>query len=182
MVRDIGWDTVFSAYYHPIQRKYTTQQPVGSEALVQQGPPVRKADPMAQRCLTMAGRKILLHRSNDLSPLPPPWKLTVAHAKELFQLWQVQSIHTHQDLDNDMDLTDSNQDLNNNKAPISHDADNSDVFADGETYCGDNDNYEDLHHLKCLQASPSDDEGDSTHSQKWMRKSEDSPSLQQVDQ
>ncbi|KAG1858501.1 hypothetical protein F4604DRAFT_1931034 [Suillus subluteus] len=120
-------------------------------------------------------------RSNGLSLPPAPWKLTVAHANELIQLRWVQS---NGSLGDDIDLTDGEQNDdggqfdNDNEDLINHDEDNSDVFTSGETYYGEGNNYEDLHHLKCVRLPPSDDEGDSTQSRKRMHESEDSPSPQ----
>ncbi|KAG1850656.1 hypothetical protein F4604DRAFT_1687054 [Suillus subluteus] len=110
-------------------------------------------------------------RSNGLSLPPAPRKLTVAHANELIQLRRVQS---NGSIGDDIDLTDGKQ--NDNGGQFDDDEDLIDVFTGGETYHGEGNNYEDLHHLKHVRLPPSDDEGDSTQSHKRMRESKNSPS------
>ncbi|KAG1838550.1 hypothetical protein DFJ58DRAFT_733801 [Suillus subalutaceus] len=103
-------------------------------------------------------------RSNGLSLPPAPQKLTVAHANELIQLRRVQS---NGSIGDNIDLTNGEQ----NDDGGQFDNDEDDVFTGGETYHGEGNNYEDLHHLKRVRLPPSDDEGDSTQSHKQMRKS-----------
>ncbi|KAG1852293.1 hypothetical protein DFJ58DRAFT_414880, partial [Suillus subalutaceus] len=98
------------------------------------------------------------------------------------------------DLDNDLNLTDGEQhddseqyddgeqSNGDDEDPVIHDGDNSDVFAGGDIYYGEDNNYDDLCHLKRVRLPPSDDEGDSTQSHKRTRQSEDSPSPQQGEQ
>ncbi|KAG1751473.1 uncharacterized protein EDB91DRAFT_1243734 [Suillus paluster] len=112
-----------------------------------------------------------------LKLLPAPWKLTAARANELIRLQWAQSQGS---LNNNIDLTDSEQydnseQYNDDDNPINHDVDESDVFTGGES-----NSYEDLRHLKRVQLPRSDDEGDSTQSHKRMHESKDSPSPQQV--